>query len=164
MFRRVLLAAFFALMLVPMVGNTVSAQSRLVSVNPTADRLVELVNVQRAAAGLTPVTLNATLTAEAERFSTLLADMGQITHRGNDGSNAGQRITRAGYSWRFWGENLAAGQENADQVVAAWMASPGHRANIMNPMAREIGFGHTFRDNDPAQYYDYWVMEEAAPQ
>jgi uncharacterized protein YkwD len=121
--------------------------------------VIALINARRAAAGLYPVVLQGTLQAEAQRFSAVQAHLGRITHRGTDGSTAGQRLTRAGYRWRFWGENLAAGQANADQVVAAWMASPSHRANILSPTAREIGIGHTVRPNDPARYYDYWTME-----
>lgn len=78
-------------------------------------------------------------------------------HTGSDGSDAGLRATRAGYAWRTWGENIAAGQSTVARVVAAWMASDGHCANIMNASFRDIGLacvsggaGNTYRT--------YWTM------
>jgi hypothetical protein len=57
-------------------------------------------------------------------------------------------------------ENIAAGQTSADAVFQAWMNSAGHRANILNPQARELGIGHAY--SPAATYRDYWVMELAA--
>ncbi len=125
----------------------------------TAERIVQLVNERRAAAKLKPLTVNSVLMTEAQRFSGVQAEMGKISHRGTDGTNAGQRLSKAGYRWAYYGENLAAGQETAEEVVAAWMASPTHRANVLTPKAREIGIGHTFSANDQAGYYDYYAME-----
>ena len=156
----VLIAALFA----PATHAAVSAAPRQGAVNATAARIIELINRNRAAAGLAPVSAHGTLMAEAQRFSGVQAQLGRVSHRGVDGTTGGRRLTRAGDRWSFWGENLAAGQETADQVVAAWMASPGHRANIMSPRGLHIGIGHTFRNNDPSGYYDYWVMEIGRPR
>jgi uncharacterized protein YkwD len=153
---------FFALIvLIALFVPAVRTQAAAHQPKPSATvtRIVQLVNQRRAAAGLKPLTVNATLMAEAQRFSGVQAAIGKVSHRGNDGSNAGQRLTRAGYRWSFYGENLAAGQETAEEVVAAWMASPTHRANVLTPKAREIGIGHTFSANDQAGYYDYYAME-----
>jgi uncharacterized protein YkwD len=123
-----------------------------------------LINGQRLAAGLQPVTANAILMREAQRFSRVQASLGRLSHRGVDGTTGGQRLTRAGYRWSFWGENLAAGQSTPEQVVAAWTARPRHRAILLHPLAREIGIGHTFRAGDPNGYKDYWVAELARPR
>ena len=128
------------------------------------EQIVGLVNRQRTAAGLRSVRANAILMAEAQRFSGVQARLGRLTHRGDDGTTAGRRLTRAGYRWSFYGENLAAGQATPERVVAMWMASPGHRAIILHPRAREVGVGHTFRDNDPNRFFDYWVLELARPR
>ncbi|HEX6293308.1 MAG TPA: CAP domain-containing protein [Herpetosiphonaceae bacterium] len=125
----------------------------------TLQRIVELVNLRRREAGLAPLTVHATLAACAQQYSAVQARQGAINHTGPDGSNPGQRLTRCGYRWRHYGENLAAGYVSAEEVVAAWMASPGHRRNILNGKVREIGLGHTYRASDPGQYYDYYVME-----
>ena len=153
---------YFVLMLfVALVVPTVRTQAAPQQLRPsaTATRIVQLINQKRAAAGLKPLVVNSLLMGEAQRFSAVQAAMGKISHRGIDGTNAGLRLTRAGYRWAFYGENLAAGQESADEVVAAWMASPSHRANVLSPKAREIGIGHTMRADDPSNYYDYYAME-----
>jgi uncharacterized protein YkwD len=127
--------------------------------NAQMQRIVELVNQQRRQAGLAPVSVNPTLMSCAQQYSSVQAGMGRLSHTGPDGSTPGQRLRRCGYNWRHFGENLAAGYVNADEVVAAWMASPGHRKNILNPRVREIGLGYTNRADDPNYYYDYYVME-----
>lgn len=129
------------------------------ALGPFGAQVVELINIQRAKAKLKPVTGYQILTKEAQRFSTVIARLGSVNHRGDDGTNGGQRLLRAGYRWTFWGENLAAGQESAIQLVADWMASPTHRANILHPKAKEIGIGHTFVEGDRAGFFDYYVME-----
>lgn len=127
--------------------------------NASMSRIVDLVNAQRRNARLAPLTVHSTLMSCAQQYSDVQASTGAINHTGPDGSNPGQRLTRCGYRWRHYGENLAAGYANPDELVAAWMASPGHRRNILNPKVREIGLGFAHRDNDPGQYYDYYVME-----
>ncbi len=127
--------------------------------NAEMQRIVELVNLRRAEAGIGPVTVDPVLMSCAQQYSETQAAMGRLSHTGPDGSTPGQRLRRCGYNWRHFGENLAAGYVNADEVVAAWMASPGHRKNILNPRVREIGLGYTHRPNDPNYYYDYYVME-----
>ena len=150
------LIAFIALFVPAVRTQAASFQPRP---SATATRIVQLVNERRAAAGLKPLKVNALLMAEAQRFSGVQAAMGRISHRGTDDTNAGQRLSKAGYRWSFYGENLAAGQETAQEVVAAWMASPTHRANVLSPKAREIGIGHTFRADDAHGFFDYYVME-----
>jgi hypothetical protein len=55
--------------------------------------------------------------------------------------SAGQRIADCGYHGSGWGENIAAGYPTAASVVAAWLASPGHKANIENPSYTVTGVG-----------------------
>jgi uncharacterized protein YkwD len=62
-------------------------------------------------------------------------------HRGSDGSQPRDRVRRAGYSSRLTGENIAYGPVSAEEVVAGWLASPDHCANIMDPRFRDIGVG-----------------------
>ncbi len=163
MTRKIFALVLFVSLFLPALRH-VEAAPRQLDISPLAGRIVALVNVQRAAAGLQPVTVNAVLMAEAQRFSGIQADLGTLSHRGNDGTNAGQRLTRAGYTWRFYGENLAAGHITADDVVTAWMNSPSHRAIMLHPKAQEIGIGHTHRGNDPARYVNYYAMEVGQPR
>ena len=127
-------------------------------------RIVELVNVQRAAAGMAPLTVNAILMNEAQRFSAVQAEIGTLSHRGIDGTDPGQRLTAAGYAWSFCGENLASGQRTAGEVVATWMNSPTHRAIILSLEAAEIGIGHSIRVDDASGTVNYFVMEVGRPR
>lgn len=84
--------------------------------------------------------------------------MRQMTHTGSDGSDAGTRISRAGYAAGTWGENVAAGFGSADSVVEGWMNSSGHRANILNGAYTQIGVAVAYSaDGTP-----YWTMVLAA--
>lgn len=60
-------------------------------------------------------------------------------HTGWDGSIPSQRVTEAGYSWRFVGENVAGGQNSIDVVMQAWLNSSGHCGNIMGANYTEFG-------------------------
>ena len=95
-------------------------------------RIVELVNAERRKAGCSPVTLNATLVKAAQAHSADMAAHQNMSHTGSDGSSPGDRITRAGYNWSTYGENIAYGYATPEQVMAAWMSSQGHKANILN--------------------------------
>ncbi len=80
-----------------------------------------------------------------------------FSHTGSNGSSAGQRATAAGYVWRTWGENIAAGQPTVANVMAGWMASPGHCANLMNARFRDIGLACVSGGAGNA-YRSYWTM------
>jgi len=63
-----------------------------------------------------------------------------FSHYSPEGKDVSYMIERAGYKFLTIGENLAMGNFKDDKdLVDAWMASPGHRANILNPNYREIG-------------------------
>ena len=51
-------------------------------------------------------------------------------------------MSRFGISYRAAGENIAMGYHTPEVVVAAWMASPGHRANFLNASYTKIGVGY----------------------
>lgn len=78
-----------------------------------------------------------------------------FSHTGRNGSSVEDRTRAAGYPHAA-GENLAAGQESAEDAVEAWLASPGHCVNIMWPHYRTIGIGYSPRVDD-STYRSYWV-------
>jgi uncharacterized protein YkwD len=102
------------------------------------------VNAHRRANGLAPLTLHWQLTSACQRHANDMGWMNRMTHVGSDGSNGGTRMLRAGFRWMMWGENIAVGYGASSSVVYAWMNSPGHRANILNPRFRYMGLGITF--------------------
>jgi uncharacterized protein YkwD len=90
-----------------------------------------------------------------------MAARGSLCHEGSDGSKSGERITRAGYLWQASGENIAAGQADADAVVAAWLGSPGHCATLMGPFFTETGIAFALAPTKNPSIY--WTQVFAAP-
>jgi uncharacterized protein YkwD len=82
------------------------------------------------------------LGAAALAHSRDMATRRRTAHGGSDGSDVAERATRAGYRWRLVGENIASGQATVKEVVAGWIDSPGHCANLMNPAFTEMGAGY----------------------
>ncbi|WP_324789330.1 CAP domain-containing protein [Streptomyces sp. H51] len=115
-------------------------------------RVVALVNSERIKVGCSPVTLNAKLSQAARAHSADMASHNTMSHTGSDGSDPGQRITRAGYLWSTYGENVAYGYSTPEQVMAGWMASAGHKRNILDCGFKEIGVG-------VAQPGNYWTQD-----
>lgn len=79
-----------------------------------------------------------------------------FSHQGSDRSLVGARATAAGYTWTVIGENIAAGQGRAQQVVEGWLASPSHCYNLMNPDFREMGAAYA--SNPQSQATIYWTQ------
>ena len=71
-------------------------------------------------------------------------------HNSRNGTNYSQRIEAAGYNWKFSGENIAEGQENANDVFMDWLKSTSHCQNMMNKDFRNIGM---------ANCKTYWVQD-----
>jgi Cysteine-rich secretory protein family len=101
-------------------------------------------NAERTKRGLLPLKSNAALTRAAEWLAKDMAERGYFDHTDRQGRDIDKRLPDFGYAeYRAMGENIAAGQRSAEEVVAGWMKSPGHRANILEPKFREIGVGIT---------------------
>jgi cysteine-rich secretory family protein/IPT/TIG domain-containing protein len=122
------------------------------------DRVLTLVNQARGQAGLAPLTLDPQLTQSAQSFSEYMASANFYAHAGPDGSTPLSRMNAAGFpGMGTWGENIAADYSDADSVMQVWMASPGHRANILNPTFTHIGIGVAYNANSQWKYY--WTQD-----
>ncbi|MGA7104444.1 MAG: CAP domain-containing protein [Candidatus Deferrimicrobiaceae bacterium] len=84
-----------------------------------------------------------------------------FSHTGSDGSTPGERITREGYDWWTYGENIAVGYPTVSAVMQAWLDSEGHCSNIMNSAFAEIGaaFAEGQYLGNPAA--PYWTFDLA---
>ena len=100
---------------------------------------LDAINELRRDRGLGILRPNARLAAAAEAHALDLVEHGMRGHRGSDGSMPSERATRAGYSWRLVGENVAGGYSTPTSVVGGWMASAPHRENLLNRDFREAG-------------------------
>lgn len=80
--------------------------------------------------------------------------MGQMDHviPGAPYPTPKDRLAAVNYVWEAYGENVAMGQRSGREVVAAWMNSAGHRANILNPRYTELGVGYA-TDEAGRPYY-----------
>jgi uncharacterized protein YkwD len=113
-----------------------------------------LANSARASAGLAPLATDGRLVTAAANHSSDQAASGRMSHTGSNGSSPGDRVAAAGFPAGTWAENVAAGQPSAQAVFDAWMASPGHRANILHGGLTHIGVAMaTSADGTP-----YWTM------
>jgi uncharacterized protein YkwD len=116
------------------------------------DQVLALVNTARATAGCRALTFDARLTKAARGHSADMAQRDYFAHDTPEGASSGDRVTDAGYRWSMVGENIAAGQPNAAEVMDDWMHSSGHRANILNCGYRNLGVG-LIRDGNGKIYW-----------
>ena len=122
---------------------------------------VSLVNQTRTQAGLPALKVNGTLSASANAYAKLMADRNFFGHDGIDGSSPQSRIKASGYTGRFKGEALAAGQASAQSALNTWLNSPAHRDILMDRSAVEVGIG--FYSKPGTTYTTYWVFVSGTP-
>lgn len=108
-----------------------------------------------------PLELEHTLSEAAHLHARDMARHGAMRHRGSDGSDPADRVTRAGYRWRTVAENVAAGQPGAEAVVAHWLASPGHCENLMGAQFTQMGAAFAIEQGGTRIY---WAQVFAAPR
>ena len=94
-----------------------------------ASDVLTCVNQIRAYYGLRALSSNGSLNASAQACADRMASSGQLTHSTYPGG------------WSSWGENIAEGFGSSVSVFNAWMASPGHRANILTAAYTQMGLG-----------------------
>lgn len=104
------------------------------------DTVFWLVNEVRSKAGLSRLRRDERLRTAARNHSKDMARRKFCAHVNPDGVTPAQRMSDAGYP-HPGAENVARGQQKPHSVMTAWMQSPGHRANILNPGFATIGVG-----------------------
>lgn len=121
--------------------------------------VLDLVNEQRARYGCGELGLDDRLMVAARDHAAEMANHRYFDHDSLSGDDPGDRVEDTGYNWSRYAENIARGQDNPEEVVHDWMASPGHRENILNCALRNVGVGLAFDvDHEP-----YWVQDFASP-
>jgi len=111
------------------------------SVSEFEKQVVDLTNAERAKEGLKPLEMHSPLMEVAQAKSEDMAKNNYFSHTSPTYGSPFDQIKSAGISYRSAGENIAQGQRTPQQVVQAWMESPGHRQNIMNANYTHIGVG-----------------------
>ena len=140
----------------PLVMGVKEAGSRT-----EAWEVVELVNAERAHVGCAPLQVSSQLTAAAQSHTEDMAFNDYFSHTSLDGRSPWDRIRAEGYDFWSAAENIAAGYSTPASVVAGWMGSDGHRANILNCNLKDIGVGYYYLDNDTGDliYHYYWTQD-----
>lgn len=118
--------------------------------------VTRLVNVERARVGCPALTLHPVLHQVADAHSRDMADRNYVGHVNPAGENPGDRVNKTSYEWAALGENVAAGYESPQSVVAGWMGSEGHRANILNCAYLDTGVGYVYAAG--TKYGHYWTQ------
>lgn len=105
----------------------------------TKSILLELTNKTRMELGLTPLKENVILSEAASQKGQDMLTQDYFSHKSPEGFYAWDILKKLGYAYKSAGENLAIGYLDSEEVHQAWLASPSHRANILNPQFQEIG-------------------------
>lgn len=133
-------------------GDRLTIPALSSSVQSYEQEAARLVNVERAKAGLAPLTLNWELSRVARYKSQDMKDNRYFAHNSPTYGTPFQMIRSFGLSYRTAGENIAMGYATPAAVMNGWMNSSGHRANILNASYTQIGVGYVAEGN-------YWTQQ-----
>jgi uncharacterized protein YkwD len=147
--RRLLPLLLAGMLLVPLAGTVAAEES-----GPTADQamllqfgsdLVKLTNSKRSSVGLVALRADPTLMQIARDRANVMAATQTMSHTEPDGTKVWDRINAAGLTWYAAGEIIAWNhypvEYTAAEAIAAWWASPGHRAIMVSTGYNYVGFG-----------------------
>ncbi|MFJ8511509.1 CAP domain-containing protein [Lysinibacillus xylanilyticus] len=121
-------------------------------VNAFEQEVVKLTNAERTKAGLAPFKTDDKLMAAAREKSQDMQSKNYFSHTSPTFGSPFDRMKALGITYKSAGENIAQGQRTPQEVVQAWMDSPGHRANILNEKFTHIGVGYVKSGN-------YWTQQ-----
>lgn len=124
--------------------------------NTQETEVFNLTNQFRSNNGLNALNCDPIVGQVARAYSQYMCTAGFFSHIGPDGSNPSTRLKAAGLSFYAAGENIAAGQSSAQDVMNSWMNSSGHRANILNSNFTHLGVGYVSCPS--GQYPHYWTQ------
>ena len=113
------------------------------SLSTIVDTVFLLTNRERVRASLTPLRRNADLARVAQLQAEQMAAAGKLAHEvpGSRYPTLASRMKLIGYQYRAVGENVAEGYTSGAALMAGWMTSPAHRANILSARYTETGAG-----------------------
>jgi uncharacterized protein YkwD len=110
----------------------------------------------RSMAPALPLKWDPALYGAAAEHSQDMARRNYFEHETPEGQDVGERANAQAYDWKSVGENIAGGDRNVAEVVQAWLASPEHCENIMDPGFRDVAVACVARPG--TQWGTYWTM------
>jgi uncharacterized protein YkwD len=120
-------------------------------------QLLSRVNEERRDRGLEPLHPNRELDSTAQTYADTMMREGFYGHVSPQGGTVLDRVEASGYRPELAGENIASGPHTAELAMDSWMASKGHRKNILDRRFRDIGFGLSILD-DEGELKILWVQ------
>lgn len=135
-------------------NSNVSTNYNNDSYEQKVNEILELVNKEREKNGLHKYKLNETLCKAAQKRAEELTS--SFGHTRPDGTKFHTVFDEFNLNYKYAGENVAAGQKTPERVMEMWLASEGHRENILSPYFTEIGIGYVETDD---KYGAYWTQE-----
>lgn len=137
-----------------------SARVNTVTYSAFANEVLRLVNIERAKEGVAPLVLDEALCNAGNMRAIEMDYSGYFSHTRPNGNSCFEVYDICNVEWqRACGENIAAGQATPEEVVASWLRSAGHRANIINPEYTRMGLGYS--TGGGGAYHHYWAQEFA---
>lgn len=124
------------------------------SIKALESEVVRLVNIERSKQGLQPLKENWQLSRVARYKSADMAAKNYFSHTSPTYGSPFKMMESFGIRYSSAGENIAYGQKTPQQVMTAWMNSPGHRSNIMSSSYSQIGVGYATNKNG----VPYWTQ------
>ncbi len=135
------------------------------------DEMLHHINRLRAAGALcggvsyppaAPLRWSAKLQQAASVHSHDMANHNFFNHKSaSNGTTLPERLRSVGYKYQSAGENIGAGQTSVEQVIAVWVASPGHCMTLMK--ANFVDLGVDCKVNTKSYYKTYWTLKAADP-
>jgi uncharacterized protein YkwD len=159
MSRLLVLAATAVIAVAAVPGPALAAEApKRTSLTKLETAILERIDTIRVAHGLSPLTADNRLKEAASEHSVQMLSLGYFAHASADGAQFWQRFARyyrlSGF--RYWsvGENMIwrSATLDASEAIKVWMASPRHRANILQPRWREVGVAAIHETSAPGVF------------
>lgn len=131
-----------------------SADANAAVITKQAKQVAKIVNKERTKRNKGKVTLDKKLTKLANKRAKECAKL--FSHTRPNGEDCFSVLKENGVTYMTCGENIAAGQSTAKQVMNSWMHSAGHKKNILTKGFHKIGVGYYKKSGSPYKYY--WVQ------
>ena len=124
-----------------------------------AKQVLALVNKERGKLGISPLALSDELSKVAQVKAQDMADNNYFSHDSPTYGSPFDMMKKFNIKYSYAGENIAAGQKTAEEVMKSWMNSSGHRANILNKNYTQLGVGYV----KGGEYGTEWVQQFIRP-
>jgi uncharacterized protein YkwD len=164
-----------SLLLIPLSSCDATSGSRIevtsketplqkLNLGPKVSILLTELNRLRSDRGLSQLGENVQLSRAAELHAQEQAARNQLDHASLNGDKVGIRVTKAGFTWGFVAENLAAGRDTAAETLNDWVNSPGHNKNMFCKKATHFGAAYIYKPGTPPEdFQHFWVLVLARP-